>query len=76
MVINKDDSENSIILFPGQGCQYIGMGQKAMDKAPNTKPLFENASNLVLNPQCFSRISKYQIWQKGTNSLRGFGQEM
>ena len=32
-VLDRDDSENTIIIFPGQGCQYVGMGQKAMDKA-------------------------------------------
>ena len=31
-VLDEDHSDCSIILFPGQGCQYVGMGQKALDK--------------------------------------------
>lgn len=46
-VLDIDHSENSILLFPGQGCQYVGMGQKAIDKAPATKDLFQRASTLL-----------------------------
>ena len=46
-VLDEDHSENSVILFPGQGCQYVGMGQKVIDKAPSTKDLFHRASTIL-----------------------------
>ena len=46
-ILDEDHSENTILLFPGQGCQYVGMGQKAIDKAPATKDLFHRASALL-----------------------------
>jgi len=46
-VLDEDHSDCSIILFPGQGCQYVGMGQKALDKAPSTKLLFDQASSIL-----------------------------
>uniref|UniRef100_A0A023F858 [acyl-carrier-protein] S-malonyltransferase n=1 Tax=Triatoma infestans TaxID=30076 RepID=A0A023F858_TRIIF len=42
-----DPRETSIILFPGQGTQYVGMGSDLV-KFPGAKDLFE-AANSVLN---------------------------
>ena len=46
-ILDQDDSEKTVILFPGQGCQYVGMGQKTIDKAPATKLLFDEASSIL-----------------------------
>ena len=46
-ILDQDDSEKTIILFPGQGCQYVGMGQKTIDKAPATKLLYNEASSIL-----------------------------
>ena len=46
-ILDQDDSEKTIILFPGQGCQYVGMGQKTIEKAPATKLLFDEASSIL-----------------------------
>lgn len=35
----------SIALFPGQGSQYVGMGQKLLDLFPWTRTLFEEAED-------------------------------
>lgn len=41
-----DLSEQSVILFPGQGSQFVGMGKKVMD-TPSVKELYEEASQLL-----------------------------
>ena len=45
--LNRNDSNKSVIIFPGQGVQHVGMGQKAIDQVPSTKHLFENASSIL-----------------------------
>lgn len=44
--LNNDQRESSILLFPGQGAQYVGMANKLM-KFPMAKDLFE-ISNYIL----------------------------
>ena len=46
-IVDEDHSENSILLFPGQGCQFVGMGKNAIEKAPATKDLFQRASTIL-----------------------------
>jgi len=41
-----DLSDQSVILFPGQGSQFVGMGAKLMD-TPSVKELYEEASHLL-----------------------------
>lgn len=36
---------SSVILFPGQGTQFVGMGKKLLD-VPNVKRMFELASHV------------------------------
>lgn len=43
---NVDPETTSIILFPGQGSQFIGMG-KSLLAYPNVKDLYENANELL-----------------------------
>jgi [acyl-carrier-protein] S-malonyltransferase len=53
---NKDPKETSIILFPGQGTQYVGMGKDLM-KFPIARDLFDAASDLLgynLRELCFN----------------------
>lgn len=47
LVLDRDDSEKTVIIFPGQGSQFVGMGSKAMEKAPATKDLFQRASAIL-----------------------------
>lgn len=42
----QDPRETSIVLFPGQGSQYVGMGKELL-KFPMTKDLFELASYIL-----------------------------
>ena len=46
-MLNRDDSSKTILLFPGQGCQYVGMGQKLITEIPSTKDLFDRASAIL-----------------------------
>lgn len=46
-ILDRDDSENTVILFPGQGTQFVGMGQKLIDQVPSTKLLFDKASSIL-----------------------------
>jgi [acyl-carrier-protein] S-malonyltransferase len=46
-ISSRDDSQGTILLFPGQGAQFVGMGQKVLDVAPSTKDLFQNASQIL-----------------------------
>lgn len=41
-----DPRETSIILFPGQGTHYVGMGKNLM-KFPNVKQLYNHASEIL-----------------------------
>lgn len=41
-----DPKETSIILFPGQGAQYVGMAQNLI-KFPDARDLFEIASDVL-----------------------------
>lgn len=43
---NIDPKETSIMLFPGQGTQYIGMGKNLLDY-PNVKEMFDAASTIL-----------------------------
>lgn len=43
---NKDPRDTSIILFPGQGSQYVGMA-KNLVKIPEAKDMFELASEVL-----------------------------
>lgn len=42
----RDPLETSIILFPGQGTQYVGMGKDLL-KYPVAKEMFESASSIL-----------------------------
>lgn len=47
---------HSIALFPGQGSQYVGMGQKLLEAYPWTKAIFEeaeDASKVAIRRLCF-----------------------
>ena len=46
-ILDRNDSQKTILLFPGQGCQYVGMGKKVLDKVPSTKTLFDRASAIL-----------------------------
>ena len=61
---SRDDSANSVLLFPGQGSQFVGMGKQLMEEGGEVtkavKPLYERASQLldydllkVVNGVCF-----------------------
>jgi len=41
-----DLSDQSVLLFPGQGSQFVGMGAKVMD-TPSVKELYEEASHIL-----------------------------
>lgn len=60
-ILDQDDSEKTILIFPGQGCQYVGMGQKAIEVAPSTRLLFDRASNLL-------GYDLYKMCQEGPKS--------
>jgi [acyl-carrier-protein] S-malonyltransferase len=52
---NKDPRETSLILFPGQGTQFVGMGKDLM-KYPIVRDLFDAANDLLgynLRDICF-----------------------
>jgi len=42
-----DPEETSILLFPGQGAQFVGMGREVVDDVPSTRNLFDSASNIL-----------------------------
>lgn len=42
----KDPRETSIILFPGQGAQYVGMA-KSLVRIPEAKDMFDIASEVL-----------------------------
>ena len=44
--IQEDHRESSVILFPGQGAQFVGMGSKLVH-LPNIKQLYESASEIL-----------------------------
>ncbi|CAF0981576.1 unnamed protein product [Adineta ricciae] len=48
-----DPSTKSIILFPGQGTQFLGMGQKVIDY-PNVKEMF-NVAHRILGYDLYSK---------------------
>lgn len=35
------------ILFPGQGCQYVGMGQDLYEEISDCKKLMDNANDIL-----------------------------
>ncbi|CAG4972483.1 unnamed protein product [Colias eurytheme] len=41
-----DPAETTVLLFPGQGSQRVGMG-KCLDNVPSAKELYELASSVV-----------------------------
>ena len=47
----RDDSANSVLLFPGQGTQRVGMAKRLLEEggevAAAVKPLYERASQLL-----------------------------
>lgn len=43
---NKDPSETSILLFPGQGSQFVGMGKKLL-AYPGVEDLYNRASEIL-----------------------------
>ena len=45
-MIKDDHRESSVILFPGQGAQFVGMGSKLLH-LPNIKELYESASEIL-----------------------------
>ncbi|XP_038150090.1 malonyl-CoA-acyl carrier protein transacylase, mitochondrial [Cyprinodon tularosa] len=42
----KDPSDRSVLLFPGQGSQFVGMG-RGLTKYPNVKEMFSAAENIL-----------------------------
>lgn len=42
----RDPRDTSIILFPGQGSQYVGMA-KNLEKIPEARDMFEMASGVL-----------------------------
>lgn len=44
---DKDDSGNSVLLFPGQGSQFVGMGRKILEAVPSAKDLYGTASHIL-----------------------------
>jgi len=42
-----DPEETTILLFPGQGAQFVGMGAKVIEDSPATINLFESASKIL-----------------------------
>ena len=43
----KDDSENSVLLFPGQGAQFLGMGKRVIEVAPSARNIYDRASSIL-----------------------------
>lgn len=41
-----DPNDTCIILFPGQGSQFVGMAERVLD-APNVKTLFKTAKRIL-----------------------------
>lgn len=41
-----DPSETSLILFPGEGCQYVGMGKNLLH-FPGVRDIFDSASDIL-----------------------------
>lgn len=41
-----DPSETSLILFPGEGCQYVGMGKNLL-RFPGARDIFDSASDIL-----------------------------
>ncbi|KAG8177563.1 hypothetical protein JTE90_026192 [Oedothorax gibbosus] len=44
--LKVDPRSTSVILFPGQGCQYVGMAKKLLSY-PNVKDMFDCASEIL-----------------------------
>jgi len=42
-----DPEETTILLFPGQGAQFVGMGQIVTEDVPSTKNLYYTASDIL-----------------------------
>lgn len=42
-----DPRDTSIIMFPGQGTQFVGMGKELLQNLPIAKDLFEEASTIL-----------------------------
>lgn len=42
----RDPSETTIVLFPGQGAQYVGMA-KSLVRIPEARDMFELASSVL-----------------------------
>lgn len=45
----KDDSDMSVLLFPGQGAQFVGMAKQLLDDPdlPNVRDMFDRASQIL-----------------------------
>ncbi len=43
---DADHSHCSVLLFPGQGAQFVGMGTRAL-QVPNVKDLYERAGHIL-----------------------------
>ena len=44
--LRHDPSETSVLLFPGQGSQYVGMGHNLL-KYPNVEEMYSIASKIL-----------------------------
>ena len=42
----RDDSAMSVLLFPGQGSQFVGMAAELVD-VPNVRDMFDRASQIL-----------------------------
>lgn len=82
--------DTSIVLFPGQGTQYVGMGEKLLDY-PNVKNLFEIANSILgydllnlclkgpkseLNKTVFCQPAVYVCSLAAVEKLRSFAPEV